>query len=180
MAQNSFVPMIAGLCATVLLAACGGSNPPPPAEQTPAGQAPAGQDGILTGPPPQAEDFPLAPVSTLAHGHTVVGIAPADIVNRTSSPLAAAGSHRGFTLSSGRVRDGAGADEVVAYLKEELADFSKEVTAFPGNPVVRVSRDASDEQYRLVAYAVATLNTVLPRGRRLLMGGLPTFCKGLI
>ena len=44
------------------------------------------------------------------------------------------------------------------------------MTAFPGNPVVRVSRDASDEQYRLVAYAVATLNTVLPRGRRLLMG----------
>ena len=168
MAQNSFLLVIAGLSAAVLLAACGGDEPPPAAHQ-----APADQTVIRPDPPAPAEtteNFPLAPVSTLADGRTVVGRAPADIVNRTFSPLAATGRHRGFTLSSGRVRDGAGADEVVAYLKESLADFGKEVAAFPGNPVVRVSRDSSDDQYGLAAQAVAVLNTALPWEKRLLMG----------
>ena len=171
MTRNSLPQMAIALCAALSLAACGGGG-----GSAPPGQSPPVETGNGAAPdpppvlPPARPGFPPSPVMHLPDGRTVVGRAPDDIVHRRASPLPAAGSHRGFTLSSGRVRDGAGADEVVAYLREVVADFSGEVAAFPGNPVVRVNTDNTDLQYGLVERAVAILNSALPYDRRLLMG----------
>ena len=167
MVRNFLPHMAIALCAALSLAACGGGEGSAPPVQDPPVET---GNGAEPGLPPARQDFPPAPVTHLPDGRTVLGRAPADIVDRRSSPLSAEGRHRGFTLSSGRVQDGAGADEVVAYLREEVADFSERVAAFPGNPVVRVSRDATGLQYGLVERAVAILNSALPYDRRLLMG----------
>ena len=108
----------------------------------------------------------------LADGRWALGRLPADIADGRASPLLhLPASGAGPSLTAGRLADGAGADAVAAYLREEVADFFEGgLTAFPGNPVIGVSRDASEHQRRLIRRAVAILNSALPYDRRLLIG----------
>ena len=166
-ARAALARMAPALSAALLLAACTGGEGGAPSAPAPApGETAAGPGAAPVGP-----SFPQAAIMHLPDGRWALGRLPTDIANGRASPLAPAGEWRRASLTAGGLADGAAAEEVAAYLREEAADFFEGgVTAFPGNPVVGVSREASERQQRLVRRTVAVLNSALPYDRRLLIG----------
>lgn len=119
--------------------------------------------------PPDPVHLESAPV--VAYGDRLhVGAAAAP----GGAPLPAAGMHDGTAVSYGRLQDGVGAENVIAYLRPhaEVGEFKPDsgLLTFSTAPTVRVAAGASDELAAFVVQAVRLLNMNLPHVRRIRFG----------
>ena len=80
----------------------------------------------------------------------------------------------GTAVSFGRVRDGMGAEEVIAYLTRhaEVRELKSDLglPTFPNAPTVRLAEGTGDELADFVIQAVRLLNAALPHDRRIRLG----------
>ena len=121
-------------------------------------------------PPQRAARAAQAPVVDL-DGTLHVG---SDVAPSTDQ-LTAAGTHDEMAVSYGRVRDGVGADELIAYLNQrlDLGDEPPGFQTFAGQPIVRLTEAASDELANDTLRAIQLINAALPRDSRLLFRSDP-------
>ena len=111
--------------------------------------------------------LPDAPTVALDGGlHVGADVAPA-------GQLAAAGTRHGVSVSTGRVRDGVGARQVVRYLREHVSDNRPGLDAFAVRPVVRVAEGTGDELVEFTERAVQLINAALPYDKRVLFSSEP-------
>lgn len=129
---------------------------------------------------PEAEPPPVDPPSPALHldaapvvayrGRLHVG---AD-VTPDAGLLASAGMHDATAVSYGRLRDGVGAREVIAYLRQhaEVGEFKLDsgLLTFPAPPTVRLAEGTTNEMADFLAQAVRLLNAYLPQDRRIRFG----------
>ena len=140
--------------------------PPLPLEET------AEEMEIQSEPPlPPAPLVQLDPLPVVAYrGRLHVG---AD-VTPDAGLLASAGMHDATAVSYGRVRDGVGAQEVIAYLRQhaEVGEFKLDsgLLTFPAPPTVRLAEGTTNEMAGFLAQAVRLLNAYLPQDRRIRFG----------
>ena len=91
--------------------------------------------------------------------------------------LAAGGDYGGVAVSSGRVRDGAGADRVLEYLEKHIdEDYNHWIpglATFAAPPVVRVARGASEELAAYTETAVRLINSALPHDNHIVFSRDP-------
>ena len=88
--------------------------------------------------------------------------------------LTTAGDYGGVAVSSGRVRDGAGADRVLAYLEKHVSPYGRAgLATFPDRPVVRLARGTSEELAAYTATAVQVVNSALPYEKRIVFSRNP-------
>ena len=91
--------------------------------------------------------------------------------------LVAAGDYGGVAVASGEVRDGAGADRVLAYLERHVDDdynrWVPGLVTFADPPVVRLAMGTSEELAAYTETAVGLINSALPRDNRIVFGGDP-------
>ena len=137
-------------------------------------------------PPQLAADAAQAPIVDL-EGTLHVGsdVAP------SADQLTAVATHDGIAVSHGQVRDGAGAEEVVAYLNQQI-DLETQPPGFhtfavqidletqpPGfhtfavQPTVRLTDEASGELTAPTVRAIRMINAALPRDSRILFSSDP-------
>ena len=149
------------------------ASPDPPATQpddtaTPSMEAPEEVEALPDPPdsPPLLVHLDPAPVVGF-RGRVHVG---ADVV-AAANQLMAAGMHDDTAVSYGRVRDGVGAEEVVAYLRQhaEVGDFKSDpgLVTFPVPPTVRLAEGTAEELVDFVSQAVRLINAALPHDRRI-------------
>ena len=121
-------------------------------------------------PPQRAAQAAQAPIVDL-DGSLHVG---SDVAPSTDQ-LTAAGTHDGMAVSYGRVRDGVGADELIAYLNQrlDLGDEPPGFQTFAGQPIVHLTEAASDELANDTLRAIQLINAALPRDSRLLFRSDP-------
>ena len=93
--------------------------------------------------------------------------------------LAPAGDYAGVAVSSGGVRDGAGAERILAFLERHIDEDSKYWIGEPGlatfadPPVVRLATGASEALVASTEDAVRLINSALPRDRHIVFGTDP-------
>ena len=121
-------------------------------------------------PPQLAVDAAQAPIVDL-EGRLHVGsdVAP------SAEQLTAAATHNGIAVSHGHVRDGVGAEEVVAYLNQQI-DLETQPPGFQTfavQPTVRLTGAASGELTDDTVRAIQMINAALPRESRILFGSDP-------
>ena len=91
--------------------------------------------------------------------------------------LVAAGMHDEVAVSSGRVRDGVGAADVLAYLNQIMNPGEYKVAAgletFSAPPTVRVAADTNARFLEYALGAVRLINAALPQGKRILFSRDP-------
>ena len=94
--------------------------------------------------------------------------------------LASAGERNGVAVSSGEVRDGASAERVVEYLREQTRGdghrFGRNATGlatFAGRPTLRLARGTSADLVAYTTRAVQVVNAALPADRRIVIGRVP-------
>ena len=91
--------------------------------------------------------------------------------------LGAGGTYNGVAISAGRVRDGVGADEVVAYLEQyvNLGAYKNTLglETFSVRPIVRLAEGTSDEFAKYAERAVQLINAALPYQKRILFSRNP-------
>lgn len=115
-------------------------------------------------------DAPQAPIVAL-QGLLHVGSDVAPMADE----LVTAGMHYGVAVSYGRVRDGVGADAVMAYLNRQV-DLKSEhpgFMTFGALPTVRLVEGASAALTDYTVRAVQIINAALPRENRLLFSDEP-------
>ena len=121
--------------------------------------------------PPAAALDPLPIVNIRGRLHVGADVA-AD-----ADRLSMVGTPDGVTVSYGRLRDGAGASEVTAYLTQHVStgEFRSEpgLITFPAAPVVRLAESTPDDLAGFVVQAVRLINAALPHDRRLRFGSEP-------
>lgn len=164
------------------------SEPDAPAPKAPVPEAPAAavmdapgeadaapEPPVATSPPPRVH-LDAAPVVTY-RGRVHVGADVAPVADQVT----ASGMHGATAVSYGRVRDGVGADEVIAYLREHAEEvrqhaeegdfkFDPSLVTFPAPPTVRLAEGTADELADFVVLAVRLINAALPHDRRLRFG----------
>ena len=99
--------------------------------------------------------------------HVGAGVAP------PADGLTAGGTRHGVSVSTGRVQDGVGADQVVAFLREHVSKSSPGLETFSVRPVVRVSQGTGAEFIEYTERAVQLINTALPYEKRVLFSTNP-------
>ena len=101
--------------------------------------------------------------------HVGADIAP------SGDELAVTGTHNGTTVSYGRVRDGVGADAVIAYLNQQVDLMSEHpgFMTFDTPPTVRLIQGTSAALSDYAVRAVQLINAALPRESRLLFSSDP-------
>ena len=115
---------------------------------------------------PSESRAPIVDVEDVRH----VGADAAPALDR----LTTAGNHGGVAVSSGQVRDGAGADRVLAFLDTHVSAYgSAGLATFPDRPVVRLARGASKELATYTETAVQVINSALPHGERIVFSRVP-------
>ena len=91
--------------------------------------------------------------------------------------LVATGMHDEVAVSSGRVRDGVGAADVLAYLNQIMNPGEYKVVAgletFSAPPTVRVAADTNAQFLEYALGAVRLINAALPQGKRILFSRDP-------
>ena len=129
------------------------------------------------------EEFPALPPQRVAHavqapivdldGTLYVG---SDVAPLPPIELVATGTHDGIAVSYGRVRDGVGSDELIAYLNQQL-DLEERTPRFSDTfavqPIVRLTEAASDELTNDTLRAIQLINNALPHDSRLLFSSGP-------
>ena len=121
-------------------------------------------------PPQHAADAAQAPIVDL-EGTLHVGsdVAP------SADQLTAVATHNGIAVSHGQVLDGAGAEEVVAYLNQQI-DLETQPPGFhpfATQPTVRLTETASGELTDPTLRAIQMINAALPRESRILFSSDP-------
>ena len=121
-------------------------------------------------PPQLAADAAQAPIVDL-EGTLHVGsdVAP------SADQLTAVATHDGIAVSHGQVLDGAGAEEVVAYLNQQI-DLETQPPGFHTfavQPIVRLTDEASGELTAPTVRAIQMINAALPRNSRILFSSDP-------
>ena len=145
---------------------------PPQTPDAPTDPTVAGPEELEAMPEPAVlPPVHLDPAPVVAYrGRLHVG---ADVA-AAADQLAAVGVHEGTNVSYGRVQDGVGADEVIAYLRQhaEVGDFKLDpgLLTFAAPPTVRLAEGTGNELADFVAQAVRLLNTALPQGRGIRFG----------
>ena len=137
----------------------GGAMTPPPAP-------PAVMPKAALEPSVQAAQAPLFDFGDNLHIGT--GVAP------PAGELQKTGARNGVEISKGSVRDGAGAADVIAYLRP--ATIHSEVTGlatFARPPIVRVVEGANEKYTDYAVRAVQIINTALPHDKRIRFGDAP-------
>lgn len=128
--------------------------------------------------------LPEIPLQTLAHApqapivdfdgslHVGAGVAPE--INQLSKT----GARGDMSISSGSVRDGAGRDALVEFLKPFVeVGPSKSIAGLPtysSPPVVRAARGTSAEHMDYAVRAVQIINAYLPHDKRISFSGNPS------
>lgn len=92
-----------------------------------------------------------------------VGVDQGDI-----SRLPVTGTRGDSEIRFGRLNDGAGRSQLVAYLQEAFP--SAGVARWPQAPTVRIVGQASSLDQRIVAATIQLINTALPEGYKITMG----------
>ena len=91
--------------------------------------------------------------------------------------LSSVGDHGGVAVSHGRIKDGVGRDQVVAWLKEAaIVGQERGVGGLPIHPeplTLKIIKGASDEQTGWVVEAVRIINAALPHGRKITISDEP-------
>ena len=159
-----------------LLYGCGGGDgggsamtppPAPPAVMpTPPPAPPEMMPKAALEPSVQAAQAPLFDFGDNLHIGT--GVAP------PAGELQKTGERNGVEISKGSVRDGAGAADVIAYLRPSASH--SEVTGlatFSRPPVVRVVEGTNEKFTDYAVRAVQIINTALPQEKRLSFGDAP-------
>ena len=121
-------------------------------------------------PPQGAEHAVQAPIVALDGTLHVGSDAVPDV-----DQLMAAGTHNGVAVSYGQVRDGVGADNLIAYLNQQadLEDQSPGFQTFSVQPTVRLTERAGDELADYLLRAIQLINAALPHERRILFSSDP-------
>ena len=93
----------------------------------------------------------------------------------SADQLAAAGRHNGVAVSYDRLRDGAGADEIIAYLNQQLdlQGAAPGFTPFSVQPTVRLAEGTSDALADYTLRAIQLINAALPPEKRILFSSDP-------
>ena len=148
----------------------GGAMAPPPAPSavmpTPPPAPPEMMPKAALEPSVQAAQAPLFDFGDNLHIGT--GIAP------PAGELQKTGERNGVEISQGSVRDGAGAADVIAYLRP--ATIHSEVTGlatFSRPPVVRVVEGTNEKFTDYAVRAVQIINAALPHDKRIRFGDSP-------
>ena len=110
-------------------------------------------------------DAPMAELGGVLH----VG---ADVAP-SAGQLTAGGTRHGVSVSTGRVQDGVGADQVVTYLREHVSKTRPGLETFAVRPVVRVAEGTSAEFIEYTERAVRLINAALPHEKRILFSRNP-------
>ena len=138
------------------------------------------------------EEFPELPLQQPVHGaqapivdlegvlHVGANVAP------PANQLAAGGAYNGVTVSSGRVRDGVGADRVIEFLEKHVSGGQSQagggftfgsvttgLPAFADRPTIRLAEGTSEEFAEYVVRAVQLINAALPHEKRILFSKDP-------
>ena len=118
----------------------------------------------------ESPELRLAPVFE-SGGRTNMGAQPPP----PAGGFQGAGTRNGVGLSTGTLRDGASADEVLAYLRHVTTSASGEVTGLgtlrDDQPVVRLVEGTDRKSAELARRAVRIINAALPYGKRLAFDG---------
>ena len=112
--------------------------------------------------------LPDAPVVELDGAvHVGAGVAP------PAGQLAAGGTRNGVAVSTGRVQDGVGSEDLLAYLREHVSKTRPGLETFAVRPVVRVAEGTGAEFVEYTKRAVQLINTALPYEQRILFSRNP-------
>ena len=90
--------------------------------------------------------------------------------------LATGAGYRGVAVSSGPIRDGAGAENVVEYLKQQIGPELSSATGLATlseQPIVRLAEGTSEEYSAYLEHAVQLINTALPVDKRIRLSPEP-------
>ena len=112
--------------------------------------------------------LPDAPVVELDGAvHVGADVAP------PAAQLAAGGTRNGVSVSTGRVQDGVGSEDILAYLREHVSKTRPGLETFAVRPVVRVAEGTGAEFVEYTKRAVQLINTALPYEKRILFSRNP-------
>ena len=91
----------------------------------------------------------------------------------TAAQLAAGGTRHGVSVSTGRVQDGVGSEDLLAFLREHVSKTRPGLETFAVRPVVRVAEGTGAEFIGYARRAVQLINAALPYENRILFSSNP-------
>ena len=140
------------------------------------------------------EELPELPLQQPIHGAQapIVDLAGILHVGANVAPpageLTAGGAYNGVAVSSGRVRDGVGAERVLEFLEMHVAPSTSSggpgsdytftratagLATYPDRPTVRLAEDTSEEYAAYAVRAVELINAALPYEKRMVFDTNP-------